>query len=245
LINIVPISSSYRPIEFKEVTMRKYWFRAVGGILLIAAGVFQLLDWFEIIPNNILSYIWLVLFLASGVIFVVAYFTDRRHWWALIPGFTLIGLGITISSSLLFADAIGDLGGSIFLGSIALGFWLIFALHREHWWAGIPAGVLTTLAVVAGTDQLMRGLDGGAVFFLGLGLTFLLLFIVPSPRGRMTWPLIPAVILVIMGVLIGTNYVVALNYIGAIALIGLGGYLLVRSLMRSPSSEEDSGEESE
>ncbi|MGD8813456.1 MAG: hypothetical protein PVI78_03170 [Anaerolineales bacterium] len=224
--------------------MKGYWLRVVGGILLIAAGVFLLLDWFEIISTNVLSYIWLVLFLASGVVFVVAYITDRRHWWALIPGFTLIGLGITISSTLLFADAIGDLGGSLFLGSMAIGFWLIFALHRKHWWAGIPAGVLTTLAVVAGTDQLMRGLDGGAVFFLGLGLTFLLLFIVPTPRGRMTWPLIPGVILLVMGVLIGTDYVVALNYIGAIALIGFGGYLLVRSLVRPTSPDQQSEEES-
>ncbi|HEY70414.1 MAG TPA: hypothetical protein G4O08_07520 [Anaerolineae bacterium] len=222
--------------------MKKYWLRAVGGILLIAAGIFQLLDWFNIIPDNILSYIWLLLFLASGVVFVVAYITDRRHWWALIPGFTLIGLGMTISSSLLFADAVGDLGGSLFLGSMALGFWLIFALHRKHWWSGIPAGVLTTLAVVAGTEELTRGLDGGTVFFLGLGLTFLLLYIVPTTRGRMTWPLIPAIILIVMGVLIGTNYVVALNYIGAAALIGVGVYLLVRSLMRS--SDDDSEEES-
>ncbi len=222
--------------------MKTYWLRVVGGILLIAAGIFQLLDWLEIIPDNVLSYIWLVLFLASGLIFVIAYFTDRRHWWALIPGFTLLGLGFTISSSLVFADAIGDLGGSFFLGSMALGFWLIFALHRKQWWAGIPAGVLTTLAVVAGTDELTRGLDGGAVFFLGLGLTFLILYIVPAPRGRMTWPLIPAIILIIMGVLIGTDYVVALNYLGAIALIGVGAYLLVRSLIRP--SDDDSREES-
>jgi hypothetical protein len=236
------MSSFFSPIAFKEVTMKKYWLRVVGGILLIAAGIFQLLDWFEIIPDNILSYVWLVLFLVSGAVFVAAYITDRRHWWALIPGFTLIGLGVTVSSSLLFTDVIGDLGGSLFLGSMALGFWLIFALHRKHWWAGIPAGVLTTLAVVAGTEQLTRGLDGGTVFFLGFGLTFLLLYIVPTPRGRMTWPLIPAVILVVMGVLLGTGYVVALNYIGAIALIGVGIYLLVRSLKRP--SEEDSGNES-
>ena len=224
--------------------MKRYWFRVIGGVLLIAAGIFQLLDWFEVIPNNMLSYIWLLLFLASGVVFVVAYISDRRHWWALIPGFTLIGLGVTISSSLLFADTIGDLGGSLFLGSMALGFWLIFALHRKHWWAGISAGVLTTLAVIAGTDHLARGLDGGAVFFIGLGLTFLLLFIVPSPRGRMTWPLIPAVILIVMGVLIGTDYVVALNYIGAIALIGFGCYLLMRSLVFPPSAEQQSEDES-
>jgi hypothetical protein len=78
-----------------------------------------------------------------------------------------------------------------------------------------------------------------AGFFLGLGLTFLLLYIVPAPQGRVIWPLIPAVILLIMGVLIGVDYAVALNYIGAIALIGLGVYLLVRSLMRS--SDEGSG----
>jgi hypothetical protein len=123
------------------------------------------------------------------------------------------------------------------LGDIALSFWLIFALHREHWWAGIPAGVLTTVAVVAGAGSSLAGIDSGVVFFIGLGLTFLLIFIVPTQRGRMTWPLIPAAILIIMGVIIATPYIELLNYLGPAALILGGGYFLFRSLRGSEESD--------
>jgi hypothetical protein len=217
--------------------MRRYGLRLIGGILLIAAGIFMLLDRFGIM-TNILPYVWIVLFTASGVVFLLVYATDRRHWWALIPGLTLLGLGVVSGSEVLLPDLLGELGGAIFLGGIALSFWLIFALHREHWWAGIPAGVLTTLAVVAGTGSSIAGIGSGVVFFIGLGLTFLLLFIVPAKSGRMTWPLIPAAILLVMGVILATPYLELLNYLGPAALILGGGYFLYRSLRGSNDADE-------
>lgn len=223
--------------------MRRYSLRLIGGILLIVAGIFMLLDRFGIM-TNILPYVWIVLFAASGIVFLLVYATDRRHWWALIPGLTLIGLSAVGGSGILFPDFLGDLGGAIFLGGIALSFWLIFALHREHWWAGIPAGVLTTLAVVAGTGSSIAGIGSGVVFFIGLGLTFLLVFIVPPQSGRMTWPLIPAAILLIMGLLLATPYVELLNYLGPAALILGGGYFLFRSLRGSEETDSaDSDQE--
>ncbi len=127
----------------------------------------------------------------------------------------------------------GELSGAVFLGGVALGFWLVYILHREHWWATIPAGVLTTLAVLAkiGTGQT-------AVFFIGLGTTFLLVFLLPSPGGRKTWALIPAAILLVIGILFRTPYIEAVNYFGPAALIIGGGYLLYRALKR-PSSESE------
>lgn len=216
--------------------MRRYGLQLIGGILLIAAGLFMLLDRFGIM-TDVLPYIWIVLFVASGIVFIVVYATDRRHWWALIPGLTLIGLSFVAGSAVLMPDFLGELGGSIFLGGIALSFLIIFALHREHWWAGIPGGILTTLAVVAGTSSSTAGIDAGFIFFIGLGLTFLLIFIVPPKTGRMTWPLIPAAILIIMGVILATPYVGLLNYLGPAALILGGGYFLFRSIRRTEESD--------
>jgi hypothetical protein len=221
--------------------MRRYSLRLLGGILLIAAGIFMLLDRFGVM-TNILPYIWIVLFAASGVVFLVVYATDRRHWWALIPGFTLLGLSVVSGTEILLPDFLDELGGGIFLGGIALSFWLIFVLHREHWWAGIPAGVLTTLAVIAGMSTSMAGMTTAVVFFVGLGLTFLLIFIVPTTKGRMTWPLIPAGILIVIGVLLATPYVELLNWIGPAALILGGGYFLFRSL-RGPSESDAADQE--
>jgi hypothetical protein len=213
--------------------MRSLGMRIVGGILLIAAGILLLLDLFGVIAD-ILPYIWIVLFAAAGVVFLIAYAMDRRHWWALLPGCTLLGLSATSIIAVFMADSISDLGGAIFLGGVALGFWLVYILHREHWWAIIPAGVLTTLAVLAGI-----GTGQSAVFFIGLGVTFLLVFLLPSPGGRQTWALIPAAILLVLGIVLRTPYIEALNYIGAAALIIGGGYFLFRALQKSSSASEE------
>lgn len=224
--------------------MRDFRVRLAGGILLIAAGIFLLLERAGVI-GSILPYVWVALFAASGVVFLLVYATNRQHWWALIPGFTLIGLSATSGTAVFMPDLIGDFGGTLFLGGIALSFWLIFALHREHWWAGIPAGVLTTIAVVAGIGQDAVGLDTGAIFFIGMGLTFLLIYVVPPQSGRRLWPLITATILLSIGVIILTPYVEALNYLGPAALILGGGYFLFRALRGSPSSDTSSQEQSE
>jgi len=213
--------------------MRSYGLRIVGAILLIAAGIFLLLGYAEVIPG-ILPYLWIVLFFISGVFFLIIYAVDRHHWWALLPGFTLLGLGATSIVAVIDADSINELGGAIFLGGVALGFWLVYILHREHWWAIIPAGVLTTLAVLA-----QIGTGEYTIFLIGLGTTFLLVFLLPSPGGRQTWALIPAAILLVLGIVLRTPYIDALNYIGAAALIIGGGYFLLRALQRSSSASEE------
>lgn len=213
--------------------MRNVGLRLVGGILLIAAGIFLLLDLLGVIPN-ILPYLWIVLFAISGVFFLIAYAMDRRHWWALIPGFALLGLSAGGGVAVLTDDFSGELSGAISMGGAALGFWLVSILRREHWWAIIPAGVLTTLAVLAGI-----GTGQTSVFFIGLGATFLLVFLLPSPGRRKTWALIPAAILLVIGILFRTPYMEAVNYIGPAALILGGGYFLYRALQRPSSASEE------
>jgi hypothetical protein len=213
--------------------MRGLGLRLVGGILLIAAGIFLMLDLFGVIPD-ILPFVWMALFAISGMVFLIAYAMDRRHWWALLPGCTLLGLSATSAVAVFMADSISDLGGAIFLGGVALGFWLIYALHREHWWAILPAGVLTTLAVLAGI-----GTGQTAIFFIGLGATFLLVFLLPSPGVRKTWALIPTAILLLIGIVLRTPYWEVLNYLGGAALIIGGGYFLYRALRRSSSASEE------
>lgn len=212
--------------------MRSLGLRLVGSVLLIAAGILLLLGYAGVLPN-ILPYLWIVLFAISGVFFLITYAVDRRHWWALLPGCTLLGLGATSIVAVFNPDSVSDLGGAIFFGGISLGFWLVYILHREHWWAIIPAGVLTTLAVLA-----QIGTGEYTIFFIGLGATFLLVFLLPSPGGRQTWALIPAAILLVLGIVLRTPYIEALNYIGAAALIIGGGYLLYQALKRPSSASE-------
>ena len=87
------------------------------------------------------------------------------------------------------------------LGGIGLSFLLIYLLDHNNWWAIIPFGVLETLAVVAGLGSVIPGVATGGIFFLGLGLTFALVAILPSLHGSMWWAWIPAGVLTGMGLL--------------------------------------------
>ncbi len=211
--------------------MKRFDVRAIGGILLIVVGVLLLLQNIGIFVG-VVALIWALIFAAGGLIFLYMFLTNRTQWWAIIPGFALLGLAALIALDEFF-PRVGDiLGGTLFLGGIGLAFWVIYFLKRESWWAVIPGGVMFTLALIAGLDSVFEGLETGGVLFLGLGLTFGLLSFVPTPQGRMKWPLIPAAVLLVMGLLITAATTGLLNYLWPIALILAGLYLLFR-LFRS------------
>jgi len=104
---------------------------------------------------------------------------------------------------------------------------------RTRWWALIPAGVLLTLALVAGLSAYWNGPELGWVFFLGLSLTFGLIALVPTPRGRMRWALFPAGVMLAMALLgmAFTSEVLSIFWPAVMILAGL--FLAVRAL-RAP-----------
>ncbi len=207
--------------------MRRFDVRTVGAILLIVVGILLLLQNLGILVG-IVALIWSLIFGAGGVVFLYVFLSDRTHWWAIIPGFGLLGLAALIALD-QFWPRVGDvLGGTIFLGGIGLAFWVIYFLNREHWWAVIPGGVMFTIALVAGLDSVFEGAETGGVLFLGLGLTFGLLSLLPTPQGRMKWALIPAAVLLVMGLLITAATAGILEYLWPAALILVGLYLLFR-----------------
>ena len=210
--------------------MRRFDARLIIGLLLIAGGVVYLLQNLGIITWG--STLWAAAFVIAGIGFLAVVVRDRTAWWALIPGLTLLGLGGLMSLEQINAPAAEAWGGSLFLGSIALAFWLIYLRDRNFWWAVIPGGVLATLAVVAGLGNRELPFDTGGVFFLGLGLTFLLLAVLPTVGTSLRWAYIPAAALLAMGVLVGVGFERAINYLWPVALIGGGVALLVRAMRR-------------
>ena len=207
--------------------MKRFDVRTVGAILLIVVGILLLLQNLGIL-GGVVALIWSLIFGAGGVVFLYVFLTDRTQWWAIIPGFGLLGLAALIALD-QFVPQVGDvLGGTIFLGGIGLAFWVIYFVNREHWWAVIPGGVMFTVALIAGLDSVFEGAEMGGVLFLGLGLTFGLLSLLPTPQGRMKWALIPATVLLVMGLLITAATTGILEYLWPAALILVGLYLLFR-----------------
>ena len=194
------------------------------GALLVALGVLFLLQNFGMFGNTS-NFIWLVLFGAGGLVFLYVFAVNQEQWWAVIPGFVLLGLAVLIG----FGDRLGSWAPGLFLGSIGLAFWVIFLIRREFWWALIPAGTLTTLAVIAVLAERVDGMALGGLLFLGLAATFGLVYLLTGQATRQRWALIPAGILGILGVLLTLSLGGLISYIWAIALIAVGIYLLNRA----------------
>lgn len=207
--------------------MRRFEVRVIGAILLIAVGVLFLLQNLGV-PLGSLTLLWALLFGAGGLIFLYVFLTDRANWWALIPGFALLGLaGVMVLNQV--APRLGEVwGGALVLGGIGLAFWMIYFTNRENWWALIPGGVMVTLALVTVVSSVLEGAETGGAFMLGLGLTFGLLSLVRTPEGRMTWALIPAAVFVVIGLLITAATASLLQYLWPAALIALGFYMIFR-----------------
>ena len=210
--------------------MRRFEARVIWGILLIAGGILFLLQNFGFL-GGMLAFLWVLIFGTAGAVFLFVFLTNRAHWWAVIPGFALLSLATLIALDQLVPQAGDAWGGTLFLGGIGLSFWVIYFVNREHWWAIIPGGVMLTLALIAGLASVLEGIETGGVFFLGLGLTFGLLYFVPTPQGRIKWALIPAAVLLVMGLLLGAAAAPLLNYLWPVALILAGLYHVFRTLI--------------
>ena len=201
----------------------------IGGILLIAAGVVFLLDNLEVITLD-----WEMLigpmFGIGGIIFLLVFILNTDEWWALIPGFVLVGIGIIIFMSQNLDTMVDRWGGAVFLGLLGLAFIFIYMTHLEQWWAIIPGGVLFTLA---GVTLLPPDSEfTGGVFFLGMAITFALLYFLPKPAGRLKWALYPAGILLIVGLLVVLGVTNLTRYVFPVVLLVAGGFFIYRALTK-------------
>ena len=125
----------------------------------------------------------------------------------------------------IVSESFEEYSGAVFLGGIGLAFFAVYFTNTaERWWALIPAGVLSTLAGVTVAAERFGEFQTAGFFFFGLAFTFLLVALL----AKMSWAYWPALILGIMGFLGIASLLDFANYIWAIALIGAGGFILLR-----------------
>jgi hypothetical protein len=147
---------------------------------------------------------------------------------------TLISVGLVIGVDQAVGDQSGEWSGAIVVGGIGLSFLLIYLTTRQQWWALIPGGVMLSIACMLVAQQFLSENGSLGIFFFGLGLTFAAVGMVRTEKGRMKWPWIPAGILMVVGLLLLVTASAAnlLPILGPIALVLVGGYLLLRAFRR-------------
>lgn len=202
--------------------MKRIDYRILVGAVLILGGILMLLDRTGLLKGAT-NFFWAGILAVGAAIFLFWFFTDRSKWWAAIPGFTLGGM----AASTLLLDRLGW-GGLAFLGGIGLGFWAIYFTGPARWWAIIPGGVLLTLGVTSVMSEAYGVVDSGGVFFVGLGITFVLVALL----AKMRWAFIPAAVLLLLGFFLGTPFVGAMEFIW-IGLLLVAGAVMVVSAFRS------------
>jgi hypothetical protein len=197
--------------------LKRFDYRILVGAALILGGILMLLDRTGVLKGAT-DFFWAGLLAFGAAIFLFWFFSDRSRWWAAIPGFTLAGM----AASTLLLDRLGW-GGLAFLGGIGVGFWAVYLRRPEQWWAIIPGGVLLTLGFTSALTEAFSVTDTGGAFFVGLGITFLLVALL----AKMKWAYIPAAVLLLLGFFLGTPFVGSLEYAWIGVLLVVGAILVI------------------
>lgn len=216
--------------------MRTIDARVVGGVLLIGFGLLFFLQTLGVTHGLGSGFLWGVLFGAAGLLFLYAFLRDREQWWAIIPAMPMLG-----AAALLLLDAIapalaGVIGAALFLGLVSLGFWMVYLVRRDFWWAIIPGGAVATTAVIALLANVVPAAETTALMLLGVGLTFLVLYFLPEGRGRQPWAIIPGGILIIIAALTGIAFGSTARFFWPVVFILGGLFLILRSRKSTPSA---------
>lgn len=183
------------------------------GVVLVVVGAVALLSnlgAFQGIGNVVGTAIFTVL----GA-WALSHYLNRRRIGSLIGAFVLFGLAA--------ATVGGVSAGFYFLGLIGVGFAAVYYVDRERWWAVILAGTMLSLAVVAGLSEWAPGYNATWVLFVGLALTFGVLYVLPGESRP--WAIYPAVVCLALAVL-GLTFIG--NWLVPIALVVVGVALLLR-----------------
>jgi len=203
---------------------RNWWALIPGGIMLFLAVVTLLVD---NVGGEWIGSLFLFLIALS---FLIVYFSNRTRNWALLVAYILGVLALAPAMSSGGGDTAAYFG-SVFLFAIALPFFVVYFRSMDNWWAIIPAGVMTVLAIIAtlGIAGWIRNEEQGgyvnALMMGGLAVTFAVVWL----RHAKAWAKIVTIVLAALAVasIFFASYT---EIFWPVAIIFAGGYLLYTAM---------------
>ena len=212
------------------------------GVLLALAGIGLLLFNLDLLLRfePYIQYAGAALLGLLALGFIGSYLSAPSHWWRLIPGWTLIALGVMIYLTTVRQLDQRVTAAALFVGQ-AIAFAHVYLLDRaERWWAIIPGGFMLMLGVTIALSSITEEPAAlGTALFIGLGAVFFLLYLL-GRRRQLWWALIPGSVLVLFGLILftagrsGQNLVLRWWPL----LVLLLGALLIWRATRHPSSRK-------
>jgi hypothetical protein len=122
---------------------RAQWWALIPGYVLVVVAlvvVFSELGW--------ISDAWVATVILSAVAmpFLFIFLRDRTMWWALIPAYVMLAVGLMVG--MIDAGVLSDTNVAVYtMLAIAIPFYVVFFNNPQNWWALIPAGVMTLVAL--------------------------------------------------------------------------------------------------
>jgi len=203
---------------------RNWWALIPGAVMFFLAMVTLLVD------NTSGEWVGSLFLFMIGLSFLVVYLNNRTRTWALLVAYIM---GV-LSLAPAMASGGGDTAayfGSVFLFAVALPFFILYFRSEKNWWAIIPAGVMTTLAVIAGAaiaGWIQDGNDGGfanAFLMGGLAATFAVVWL----RHAKDWAKVVTFVLAALAVA-SVFFASFTDIFWPVALILGGAYLLYNAM---------------
>lgn len=203
---------------------RNWWALIPGGVMLFLALVTLLVD---NVGGEWIGSLFLFLIALS---FFVVYLNNRTRNWALLVAYILGVLSIAPAMASFEGDTAAYFG-PVFLFAVALPFFIVYFRSETNWWAIIPAGATTTLAVIttlAIAGWIQDESEGGyvpAVLMGGLAITFAVVWL----RNAKPWAKVVTIVLAALAVVsvFSASYT---EIIWPIVFILAGGYLLYTAM---------------
>jgi len=201
-----------------------WWALIPGGIMLFLAMVLLLVD------NVGGEWIGTMFLFLIGLVFFIVYMNDRSRWWALLVAYILFVLSLAPAMASFGGDTAAYYG-AIFLFAVALPFFVVYFRTEDNWWAIIPAGSLTALALVAAaavSGWINGDTQGGytTAFLMGcVAVTFAVVWL----RNAQPWAKGVTIVLAVLTV--ASVFLAAYTEIfWPVALILSGAYLLFTTM---------------
>jgi hypothetical protein len=112
------------------------WLLVLSYVLLAIALMVALITLDVLQDSYIATYVLTVIALP----FIVVYARDRKLWWALVPVYVLLAVGVMVG--LIEGGILEDnLVAAYVMLAVAIPFFVVYARDRKLWWALIPGGI--------------------------------------------------------------------------------------------------------
>ena len=216
---LIPFAAAYL------TDRRKNWWALIpGGVMLFLAMTTLLVD------NVGGEWVGTLFLFLIGLSFFIVYWSNRTRTWALLVAYIMLVLSLAPAMA-SFGGSAAAYFGSVFLIGVALPFFVLYFRSAQYWWAIIPAGVMTVLAVIAAAaiagwiEDEQSGGYANALLMFGLAATFAILWL----RHAREWAKVVTIVLAVLGVasIFFASYT---EVFWPVAIILVGAYLLYTSM---------------